>query len=158
MRIKETFYAEVKEERDEEMEEELEEEMDPEEDCAEQAQPDTGLAEWVYKGIWTRRRIDKTERMAKGLCMTLEEYETIEQNLLNLAEIIGMDIESDIQRGEGVIRLVVDHFDLHRSENPGQMDALAEAVRRADYLYTGLTERYGEKLIQLCLHYDLNMM
>jgi len=151
MRIKKYVYAEVKEE--------LEAAQMTGEKTHEAAAVPLGdeFGHWFYTRIRTQRNIEKAERQGKGLCMTLDRYEAVEDELLSLAERIGMDVESDIQNGTGMIRLVFHHFDLHKKEEPELLTAIAQAVREADYMYLGTCERYGETLVRLELQYDLNV-
>lgn len=97
----------------------------------------------------------KSSKLAAGLCMSMEEYEAVEQSLSALAENIGADMTSDLLGSTGHITLAAPRFDLNRDAQPHQADALSRAVSACSRLFITVVPESGDMLIQLNFLFDL---
>lgn len=149
MRIHEEFYKEMKEEYDLAMEDE--------EDTPEADEGNADFQKWFYEGILAGRQAERRRRREAGELLKMSDFEFIERQLLELADRVGMDIDSDIQNGTGAVSLAAHHIDLHKSEEPELLTALADAIGRADYLRFDTAQRYGQTIMRMTVQYDLDI-
>jgi len=99
----------------------------------------------------------KRSKLAAGRCMSMEEYEAVEQSLAALAEAMGADMTSDLLGSTGCITLATPRFDLNRDAQPHQADAFSRAVAACDRLFVTVVPESGDMLVQLNFLFDLKL-
>ncbi len=119
-------------------------------------QGDSETIDNFFNRLFEIRHQEKLRKIAEGRCISAEQFKSLVDRALELAERLGMDVHAEIKNSTGFISLASPHIDLHSQEEPELIEHLSKLISRADYQFFDTTEKYGETLIQFSFHYDLN--